>query len=98
MLQFLKTILKEIFAMSCLFTGIYNNINLLEENVKSNILNKAVLVFNPVLFVLSLAALGLHCCKQAFSTCSSWASHCSESSLWSTGSRHTDFSTCGTWA
>ena len=51
MLQFLKTILKEIFAMLCLFTGIYNNINLLEENVKSNILNKAVLVFNPVFFL-----------------------------------------------
>ena len=51
MLQFLKTILKEIFAMLCLFTGIYNNINLFEENVKSNILNKAVLVFNPVFFL-----------------------------------------------
>ena len=31
--------------------GIYNNINLLEENVRSNILNKAVLVFNPVFFL-----------------------------------------------
>lgn len=33
--------------MSCLFTGVYNNINPLVGDIISNILNKAVLVFSP---------------------------------------------------
>ena len=44
------------------------------------------------LFILFLAALGLHCCAQAFSSCGEWrllfgarASHCG------------GFSCCGAW-
>ena len=41
------------------------------------------------LFILFLAALGLHCCTQAFSSCSAWGTHCDGFSLFqSTGSRH----------
>ena len=54
-----------------------------------------------------MAALGLRCCVWAFSTCREWAtlhcgaqaSHCGGFSLlWSTGSRHLGFSSCGSWA
>ena len=60
------------------------------------------------LFILFLAALGLRCCTQAFSSrgergatlhCSMQASHCGGFSLLqSTGSRHAGFSTCSTQA
>ena len=55
-----------------------------------------IYLFIVCLFIyLFLAALGLHCCAQAFSSCgergatlrcSAWASHCG------------DFSCCGAWA
>ena len=64
-------------------------------------------VFLVCFFVFYLAALGLCCCAQALSSCGSgghsWL-QCAGSSLrWplpfqSTGSRHTGFSSCGTWA
>ena len=53
------------------------------------------------------AVLGLHCCKQAFSSCGEQglrllhapASHCSEFSCCGTqGSRCTGFSNCSAWA
>ena len=55
---------------------------------------------------LFLAALGLHCCTWAFSSCSEWGGGysllwCTGFSLrwllllWSMGSRHADFSSCG---
>ena len=60
-----------------------------------------------ILFYLFLAALGLCCCTRAFSSCGErgllfvvvrgfslrWLLL-----LWSTGSRHTGFSSCGSWA
>ena len=42
--------------------------------------------FNMLFICLFLAALGLHCCPQAFSSCGLWASHCS------------GLSWCGAWA
>ena len=61
--------------------------------------------FNINLFIyLFLAVLGLHCCAWVFSSCGepgtlcggAWASHCGGFSLlWSTGSRHAGFSSCG---
>ena len=58
-----------------------------------------------ILFIyLFMAALGLHCCARAFSSCGergatlhcgARASHCGGFSLWSTGSRRTGFSSCG---
>ena len=58
---------------------------------------------------LFLAVLGLHCCTQAFSSCGERGSHCTSLQcagfslqwlllLWSAGSRHAGFSSCGTWA
>ena len=63
-------------------------------------------VFFFKLFIyLFLAALGLHCCAQAFSSCgergatlrcNEQASHCGGFSCWrSMGSRHVGFSSCG---
>ena len=49
-------------------------------------------------FNLFLAALGLRCCAQVFSSCSAWASHCGGLPLQSTGSRHAGLSSCGTRA
>ena len=56
-------------------------------------------LFLPFIY-LFLIALGLHCCKQAFSSCGEWnllssctqRSRCSGWSCWSVGSRHTGFS------
>ena len=54
-----------------------------------------------------MAELGLHCCARAFSSCSErgplfmWCAGFSLRRLLllrSTGSRHTGFSSCGTWA
>ena len=51
-----------------------------------------------------MAALGLHCCTLAFSSCSergaplccsAWASHCGAFSLRNMGSRCAGFSSCG---
>ena len=64
-------------------------------------------VFINLFIYLSLAALGLCCCVQTFSSCSEWgllfvAVH--RLLLWwllllqSTGSRHAGFSSCSTWA
>ena len=59
------------------------------------------------LFILFLAVLGLRCCARAFSSCSEWATLCCGaqashrggfSLLWSTSSRHLDFSSCGSQA
>ena len=56
---------------------------------------------------LFMAALGLRCCKQAFSSCIDWGHtslQCAGFSLqWlllfrSMGSRHAGFSSCGSWA
>ena len=50
--------------------------------------------FSPIFVLITLfilAALGLHCCAWAFSSCTSKG----YSSLWSTGSRRTGFSSCG---
>ena len=60
------------------------------------------LFFFNFIFVLSLC-----CYVRAFSSCDEqgllsscgvWACHRSGFSLWSTGSRHTDFSSWGEWA
>ena len=59
------------------------------------------------LIIYLLAALGLCCCAQAFSSCSEWGYsllRCMGFSLqwllllWSMGSRHAGFSSCGTQA
>ena len=59
------------------------------------------------IYLLFLAALGLRCCARAFSSCGErgYSSlQCAGFSLrwllllWSTGSRRTGFSSCGTWA
>ena len=50
------------------------------------------------LFIL-LASLGLCCCARAFSSCGEWDLLFNAVRglllLWSTGSRHADFSSCG---
>ena len=62
--------------------------------------------FNIFIYLL-LAALGLHCCVQAFSTCGEWglpasygarASHCSGFPCEPQALGHVGFSSCGTWA
>ena len=64
-------------------------------------------LFICLFIYLFLAVLGLRCCARAFSNCSKWGLlfHCSAgfSLRWlllsqSMGSRHTGFSSCGTWA
>ena len=50
------------------------------------------------IFLIYLAALGLPCYTQAFSTSDSWASPCGGLSLWNTGSRNTGFSSSNRWA
>ena len=53
-------------------------------------------------FYLFLAALGLRCCTQAFSSCGEWGllfvAVPGLLMLQSTGSRHVGFSSCGMWA
>ena len=61
-----------------------------------------------LIFLLFLAVLGLRCCARAFSLVAASRGYsllwCTGFSwrwlllLWSTGSRHAGFSSCGTWA
>ena len=60
-----------------------------------------------IIIVIILAALGLHCCERAFSSCGErgllFVAVPGFSLRWllllrSTGYRHTGFSNCGTWA
>ena len=63
--------------------------------------------FNIFIYLL-LAALGLHCCVQAFSSCGEWGlrSSCSARASHRSGFPgrgpqalgHVGFSSCGTWA
>ena len=97
----------------CMFSAyrtIYKQVNI----CKMNFIIGNDFFFNNVTFkknkfiYLSLAALGLHCCSRAFSSCgergatlrcSAWASHCGGFSLFRcTGSRRASFSSCGSWA
>ena len=66
-------------------------------------------IFNKFIYLLFLAALGLHCFARTFSSCYKWeqlfiggaqASHLLQWRLLlqSTGSRHSDLSSYGVWA
>ena len=66
-----------------------------------------ILFYSYYLFIYLLAALGLRCCEQAFSSCGErgllFVGVCGlliivASLLRSTGSRHAGCSSCGTWA
>ena len=77
------------------------------ESVCSNIYIYFINLFIYLFYFLALAVLGFRCCVQAFSSCGEpgllfVAVHgllIVVASLVATmGSRHADFSSCGTWA
>ena len=76
--------------------------NLVRQGCQYNSLGASIIFFFFNFIYLFLAALGLPCCVRAFSSCGEWGllfvavrGLCIALLLWSRGSRHAGFRSCG---